>query len=342
MDMTSPSVAGLMIHEADGIQPSAGGAAQVTIGGPPLVAVPPGGFAGGKVPRTRPKVAYREALHRRLLSAADVLAAATGLILGLTVVGGTQVGPALAGVPLVVLLFKVAGLYDRDQMRLMRSTLDEAPILAQLTGLYALFVAILAPALTGGAVTAGQIATLWVAGFTATAGGRVIARWIAGRVSAVERCLLIGDAGRAEQVREKIRTSQARAAVVATLPLSGGQVGRWDNPATIRGIVEDLELHRIIIVPTMTDDVGIGKLIRLAKAAGVQVSVLPRMLDVVGSAVEFDDLDGMTMLGVRPFGLSRSSRLLKRGFDITVATIGLLAVAPALIAVAAAIRLDTK
>ena len=50
----------------------------------------------------------------------------------------------------------------------------------------------------------------------------------------------------------------------------------------------------------------------------MRVSVLPRMLEVVGSAVEFEDVDGMTMLGVRPFGLPRSSRLLKRAFDLVV------------------------
>ena len=81
----------------------------------------------------------------------------------------------------------------------------------------------------------------------------------------------------------------------------------------MRHIVDELQVDRIIIAPTTTDAGGVVELIRLAKAAGVQVSVLPRMLEVVGSAVEFEDVDGMTMLGVRPFGLSRSSRLLKRG-----------------------------
>ena len=66
------------------------------------------------------------------------------------------------------------------------------------------------------------------------------------------------------------------------------------------------------------------------------------MLEVVGSAVEFEDVDGITMLGVRPFGLSRSSRLLKRAFDIVAASVGLLVVAPLLAAIALAIRLDSK
>ena len=66
------------------------------------------------------------------------------------------------------------------------------------------------------------------------------------------------------------------------------------------------------------------------------------MLEVVGSAVEFDDVDGMTVLGVRQFGLSRSSRTLKRAFDIVVTSIGLVAVAPILAGLAIAIRLDTR
>ena len=70
--------------------------------------------------------------------------------------------------------------------------------------------------------------------------------------------------------------------------------------------------------------------------------MLPRMLEAVGSAVEFEDIDGMTMLGLRPFGLSRSSRLIKRGFDIAATTLGLIAVAPILAVLAAAIRIDSR
>jgi exopolysaccharide biosynthesis polyprenyl glycosylphosphotransferase len=83
-------------------------------------------------------------------------------------------------------------------------------------------------------------------------------------------------------------------------------------------------------------------LIRAAKAVGVRVSVLPRMLEVVGSAVEFDDVDGMTMLGVRRFGLSRSSRLLKRMFDVVVASTALLMISPIIAAIALAIRLESR
>jgi len=58
--------------------------------------------------------------------------------------------------------------------------------------------------------------------------------------------------------------------------------------------------------------------------------------------VEFDDLDGLAMLGIRRFGLSRSSWMLKRAFDLAGAGLGVLAISPVLAAIAIAVRLDSR
>ena len=77
----------------------------------------------------------REGLRRLLLCGADVFAAAAAMVLVLTVLGDDQLKlVTLAATPVVVLFFKVAGLYDREQLRLLRSTLDEAPALVQVAG----------------------------------------------------------------------------------------------------------------------------------------------------------------------------------------------------------------
>ena len=285
----------------------------------------------------------RESLHRRLLGAADLAAAAASLLFVLLGTGTGNPGLAvIAGTPLVIVVFKIAGLYDRDQMRLVHSTLDEAPLLLQLTGLYSLVVAIGAPTITGGSLSSAQVAALWVSSFVLTVCGRVLARGIAGKASPEERCLVVGDPALAERVREKIVSSHARAKVIATLPLAADQFDEWVSPEDLRGLVYEHGIDRVIVAPTSTDDAESQHFIRAAKAAGVRISVLPRMLEVVGSAVEFDDVDGLTMLGVRPFGLSRSSRALKRAFDLVATSIGVLAVAPILAAVAIAIRIDSK
>jgi exopolysaccharide biosynthesis polyprenyl glycosylphosphotransferase len=50
----------------------------------------------------------------------------------------------------------------------------------------------------------------------------------------------------------------------------------------------------------------------------------------------------MPMLGIRSFGLSRSSEAVKRVTDIVGASIGLLAVAPVMFVIAVAIKLDSR
>ena len=288
----------------------------------------------------------REALRRRMLGAADVCTAGLAIVLVLTWYGAQhRLIVAVAGVSMVVLLFKAAGLYDRDDLRLVHSTLDEVPLLLQLTGLLALGVAILQSGLLANSFRAGQIGALWLASFAALCVGRVVGRGVAGRTAPTERCLVIGEPDRVERIRQKLASSQARAAVVGSLPLIGEDIAAVDwvaLPGLFGRVVEDLNVHRIIIAPAITDTVGVVNLIRAAKAVGVRVSVLPRMFEVVGSAVEFDDVDGMTMLGVRRFGLSRSSHLLKRAFDVVVAAITLLVISPVIFAIALAIRFESR
>jgi exopolysaccharide biosynthesis polyprenyl glycosylphosphotransferase len=284
-----------------------------------------------------------DGLRRLLLCGADVFAAGGALVLVLTVFGDNRLKlVTLAGTPVVVLLFKLAGLYDREQLRLLRSTLDEAPALVQVAGLYALTIAILQPHVVAGHLWGGQIAALWLTSFMAILAARASARWMAGRASAMERCLVIGDVALARRIREKLSSSGARAVVAATLPLEASEIDRLEGPEGVRRLVDELRVDRIIIAPAPSEPTGVTELIRLAKSAGVQVSLLPRMLEVVGSAVEFEDIDGMMLLGVRPFGLSRSSRLLKRVFDLVTASIGLLIAGPVMAVVAAAVRLDSR
>jgi lipopolysaccharide/colanic/teichoic acid biosynthesis glycosyltransferase len=58
--------------------------------------------------------------------------------------------------------------------------------------------------------------------------------------------------------------------------------------------------------------------------------------------MEFDTLNGLTVLGVRKFGLSRSSRSIKRALDVAGAGIGLIAIAPVMLAIVIAIRLTSR
>jgi exopolysaccharide biosynthesis polyprenyl glycosylphosphotransferase len=283
----------------------------------------------------------RESLQRRLLAAADVIAMAAVLMVVLSRFGiepATLV--ALASVPLVVFLFKIGGLYNQDELRLGHSTLDEAPQLLQLAGLFALGAAILHPVFSAGSLTGPQIAVLWLALFTAIVSGRMLARSVARRILPVERCLIIAEVRQADRIRHRMAASRARAVVVDSM--ASDDVESLGGPEILLRHVRDLGAHRIIIAPTATSTDNVVELIRLAKAVGVRVSVLPQILEVIGSSVAFDEVEGLAMLGVPRFGLCRSSRVLKRAFDTAAAMVGLVLLSPLLLGIALAIRLDSK
>ena len=61
--------------------------------------------------------------------------------LGIQVLGDDRLQlSALAALPLVVLVSKLIGLYDRDENLLKKSTLDEAPAIFQVATLYTLLI----------------------------------------------------------------------------------------------------------------------------------------------------------------------------------------------------------
>jgi exopolysaccharide biosynthesis polyprenyl glycosylphosphotransferase len=332
---------------AIGLRPHEGAADPSFVDAPSLVAVPADGElpAGALVPVSlepypAESLHSNEALVRRALAVADMTAIAGVLLLVLGRFGFARSAVvALVAMPLIVLLFKIAGLYNRDELRLGHSTFDEAPMLLQLTGLIALAVAILHPA-GPDRLSGGEVAALWLAGFAGVLAGRTLARLLARRTMPVQRCLIIAEPDEAGRVRERLGSSRARMRVVHSL--AADELGSLGGPKIMHRLVHDLGVNRLIIGSIASGNDAIVELIRIAKAVGVRVTVLPRILEVIGSGVAFDEVEGMAMLGVPHFGLSRSSRLLKRAFDLVITTVGLLIISPLLAAIALAIRLDSR
>jgi exopolysaccharide biosynthesis polyprenyl glycosylphosphotransferase len=286
-------------------------------------------------------VNVREGLYRRTLAAADALAAFAALALVVVWDGGAQLqGWVVLAMPIAVLVAKVGGLYERDELVLKKTTLDEAPALLQITGLFALIVFLGQNVFVHAGMTPPLVAELWLASFFAVFLGRVAARKVASLLSRPERCLIVGDAEAVRTVRGKLETSGVNAKVVASVRLD--PLTPRVSVERFRSIVCDNDVHRVILAPVTTDARDTLELVRVAKSVGVRVSLLPRLFEVVGSSVEFDHLDGLTMLGVRRFGLTRSSMALKRMFDMAGSALMLLAVAPIMGVVALAVRLDSR
>ena len=301
-----------------------------------------------------PNARRRDAIFRRSLIAADVLAAGLALAFSVTTVAGSSIRASVvvALMLIVVVAGKLLGLYDRDELVFHKATLDEVPRLFQLSAVFGVVTWLVAPALVEGSFTRASTLALWISAFALTCVFRWTARSIAGGVAPAERCLIMGRSGTRMRLTGKLTASHPGTAVVGYLPLDDERRNHetWSGrdrrrrTLTIRDLPElvpELDIHRVIVIPGEADPDTMVDAISQAKASGVKVSILPRLFEVVGSSVEFDDIEGVTVLGVRRFGLSRSSAAIKRATDIAGAALGLVVVAPLFALVALAIRLDS-
>jgi exopolysaccharide biosynthesis polyprenyl glycosylphosphotransferase len=293
-------------------------------------------------------VLSRDALFRRSLAVADVAAAAVALCAVIAAAGETPRPTVLAALPLVVLASKLGGLYDRDEHLLRKTTLEETPSLFQTATICTLLAFLLDDRIAIGGLDKPQVVALWLLLVTALLLFRALARRIVLQVTPAERCLVLGDVSAAERIEEKLTLSHSMKATLVGRVRMTGDPREHGGPPEL-GPLGDLDyllrthmIDRVIIAPSGRDNDETLDTIRLVKALGVKVSVLPRLFEVVGSTVEFDDCDGITLLGVPRYGLTKSSFLLKRTFDVAGATAGLLVLSPLFVVFAALIKLTSR
>jgi exopolysaccharide biosynthesis polyprenyl glycosylphosphotransferase len=270
------------------------------------------------------------------------MAAYAALYVAVAILGesnGLRPASVLA-MPMVVVASKLMGLYDRDEVLLNKTTLDECPALFQLASLYALVTWLLESVMIDGYLGNRQVLGLWALLFIFALVARAVARQVARWSTPAERCLLVGSEAELSEVARRMRQgSHMKATVVGHLPLHT-RVHRDTMRDLERRIITD-DVHRVILAPGESETDDVLDIVSLVKSLGVRVSFLPRVFEVVGSSVEFDTLNGITVLGVRRFGLSRSSRAIKRTTDVFGAALGLLAISPLLLAITLAIRLES-
>ena len=295
----------------------------------------------------------RDALFRRTLALADVTAALVALVIAVYLVGYGSVSlrpTAFLVVPFIVLVAKILGLYDRDQHTLRKTTIDEAPQILYLSVLYAMAVWLCEAILFHGWMARPQVFALTLASFVLIILGRSLARILILAVTLPERCVVLGNGVDAARITTKLQqTRSVNAEVIGLIALRAGteehptsslpNLGGFD---ALAAVVAQHEIERVIIAPGSDGEEEILDAIRLIKALGVKVSVLPRLMEVVGSSSSFDDIDGICLLGVRHYGLSKSSEFLKRTMDVIGAAAMLIVLAPLLIMLTLAVKLTSR
>ena len=289
---------------------------------------------------TRREIMRRDTVFRRTLGLADLVGAAAAVLVAQLLTGAETVSLGVyVGIPVVVLVSKAIGLYDRDELVIAKTTLTEAPAVFQLATLYTLLITTLMAA-SPAPLGPSTIILLWILLFVGILSNRGLARRMARSLTPPERCLVLGSDLQTTQVVSKFACHDGlHAEIAAYLPFEEFELSR-PRAIEFATYVAERGIQRVIIAQSDSND-RVHEAVRYFKAHHLNVSVLPTLLEVVGTSVQFDDVHGTTLLGVKNFGLSRSSALLKRGFDVVVSSILLVALAPLLALLALVVRFES-
>ena len=113
------------------------------------------------------------------------------------------------------------------------------------------------------------------------------------------------------------------------------------GPERLRECIIDHGVERVIFAFSNDSHEAVIANIRAIRDLDVQIDIVPRYFEVFGAGAEVHTLEGIPLVGLRPTRLSRSSRILKRSFDLGAAGLGLVLLAPLFGFVALWIKLES-
>lgn len=286
----------------------------------------------------RPHPLWRDMLRRRMLALADATAALLAA-LSFAVISDAGVPHAFWAalfLPAWILLAKLHGLYDRDHRALRPLTVDELPT-------------VLVWALTGTAATAaflsftpagppelGDSARAWAIAAGAGLIGRGGARLLWRLVTPPDRTLIIGSGPLADAMHRKLALFPEVHAVVRETRRDDEVEQLAADPAYLA------DVDRVIVATRAIDDEVLADLLEACRRASTKLSVVTSARGALGTGVHLSQVAELPVVEFNTSPIPRSTLLLKRMLDVAVSALVLTALAPLLVAIAVAIRVDSR
>ena len=305
----------------------------------------------------------RGALVRRMLLAADVAGLALAFVAASVLVPNVmteadRVSPGLEyvafvlAIPIWILLLRLEGLYDRDEERTDHSTVDDiVGVFRSVTvGVWVLTLFGVATGLVQPMLA--RLGLFWVIAVllipTLRAVARVLCRKLPGYT---QNAVIVGGGKVGQQLALKLtssrdygirlvgfvddRPTELDDELAQRLPVLLG------GPERLREFITDHNVQRVIVAFSNDSHESVLANIRAIRDLDVQIDIVPRFFEVFGAGAEVHTLEGIPLVGLRPTRLARSSRILKRTFDLTASLLGLLVLAPIFAIVAVLIKLES-
>jgi len=269
------------------------------------------------------------------------------------IVAPTGVAAGLAAVALLawIAVFCAYRLYDRQPNTIATSNFDEIAELfhALLAGSLLLLLSGQALARIFGVKVYSPVeATLFLAAALALVPvlRYLVRSFVMPAVMAPRRALIVGAGTTGRTVEHKIASHPSYGLELVGFldddPRAAEGMSVIGPTSDLTRVVEELEIDWVIVTLSRGAYDETLDLVRAVRRPDVHLSIVPSFYELFASNATIEDIEGLPVVSLPPMRFSRSVVFLKRVVDLFVAGVGLLVAAPLFLAIAAAIKLDSR
>jgi exopolysaccharide biosynthesis polyprenyl glycosylphosphotransferase len=312
------------------------------------------------VPASHRPYIRRGWLVRRALLAADLVGLLAAffitelLFIGLRSGSGIGIGTRslifVLLLPVWVVAAKLYGLYDRDEERATHSTADEVMTVFHLITVGVFFFYATSWVVGLWEPHQKKLASFWLLAILAVTGMRGLARVVVRRHPAYAQNTVVVGAGDVGQLvaRKLVHHPEYRINFLGFVDAAPKEL-RSDladaavlgGPGDLAEIVERENVDRVIIAFSQEPHERTVELVRALRNKAVQIDIVPRLFEAVSPTAPVHGIEALPLLSAAPAQISRSSRLLKRSFDVALTSILLAVAAPIMLVIAWLVRRDS-
>ena len=252
--------------------------------------------------------------------------------------------------PLWVLLADAYGLYSRDEERTDHSTPDDLVGVFQLVtlGTWVFLVAAILPRVASPPIN--RMVLFWALAIVTVTAARGVARILCRRsVTYLQNTLIVGAGSVGQSIARKFQqhreyginlvgfvdsSPRARRPDLDGLPLLGG-------PDQLLQIVRRFAIDRVVFAYSKDPPEATLELIRSLRDCDTQIDIVPRLYEILTPGAPIFTVEGLPLVGLRPFRLSRRAQVTKRAVDAVGSALALVVLVPLLGIAALAIKRES-
>jgi exopolysaccharide biosynthesis polyprenyl glycosylphosphotransferase len=277
-----------------------------------------------------------------MLAGSDILCLAIAFLMGdwlLDAAGSVRMplGMVVVASALWVAVFKGFGLYGTQHL----SAPEEFRRVMSATSIGVLLI-VVATLGTYSALSRSWIGLTWFLALVCELAVRrvwrtVLYRW---RIGLSLRTLVVGSGPEGQRLREALAIPNSRFQPIGQVSLKSD-----DGPASLNEVVETVRMHRadcLFVASTEVSHEQMSVVRRAARIAGADLRVSANITETLSTRLSLQQIGDVMTISLRPVRLTGLQAMIKRSFDLLLASVGLIFTLPLIGAIALAVKLTSE